>query len=351
MVLADGSKIIVNNHSELENAIRKAKSLCNEDDNNDFRDDDFTKERLDNLLKTCPWVVYEFQRNSVSLNDTYREYIITFKADNVVKVLKRNGDMLTGKWTTRTTIHGALIKLEFDTLVDFTLEWFVYDLEPGRIKLYQAGGNNIILKKNCDLVVDITKERIESYLQECYWRIALLSINGTNYEKDYIGTPLKFFSNNVVKIRVNGELVSGTYEVAARNSGFILKITLEGRPDLKLEWLITFLEPGLIKLENSNNKMVLERQCFDTDSDLNYIKSVVVAGSWEVVKYDDGQVHTQDPTMNFAMYTINFLETGAIKVTDPNNGVSAGSWLAYRNDGLFLGLQFADKVPFNELTF
>jgi hypothetical protein len=351
MELADGSEIVVNNHSELENTLRKAKNACNEDDNNDFHDDDFTKERLDNLLKICPWVVYEFQKNSTSLDNTYSEYVLTFLADNVVKMRKKSGDILTGKWTTRSTIKGTLIKLEFETVVDFNLEWFVYELEPGRIKLYQEGGNKIILKKNCDLVVDISKERIENYLQECYWRIARLNINGTDNDKDYIGTPFKFLSNNVVKIRANGELIAGTYEVGVRNNGFILKITLDGRPDLKLEWLITYLQPGLIKLENANNKMVLERHCFDTDNDLNYVENVVVAGSWLVAKYDDGLVHIQDPTKNFAMYTINFLESGAIKVTDPNNGISAGSWLAYRNDGLFLGLQFANKAPFNELNF
>ena len=30
------------------------------------------------------------------------------------------------------------------------------------------------MKKNCDVVIDITKERIENYLQECLWRVARL---------------------------------------------------------------------------------------------------------------------------------------------------------------------------------
>lgn len=351
MVLADGSTKIVGSNTELAATIKAAKDSCNEDDNNDYHDTDFTKERLDALLKTCPWVVHEFQRNAASLSDSYREYVIIFKEDNVVKVRARGGDMLTGTWTTRVTNHGALIKLEFDTLVDFTLEWFVYDLELGKIKLYQAGGNKIILKKNCDIVIDITKERIENYLQECYWRVAKLSINGTDKEKDYIGTPLKFLPNNEVKMRINGEMVAGTYEVGVRNIGFILKITLDGRPDLKLEWLITFLESGLIKLENANSRMILERHCFNTDNDLNYIEDVLISSTWEVTKYDDGLVHVQDPTVNFYMYTVNFLESGRIKVTDPNNGITAGSWLAYRNDGLFLGLLFANEAPFNELTY
>ncbi|MEN3322947.1 hypothetical protein VP395_04355 [Mariniflexile soesokkakense] len=358
MVLADGTTVTVNNNAELAATIKEAKNACNEDDNNDYHDDDFTKERLDTLLKTCPWVVHEFQRNASSLSDSYREYLIVFKDDNVVKVRTRKGDMLTGKWTTRVTNRGALIKLEFDTLVDFTLEWFVYDLEPGRIKLYQAGGNKIILKKNCDVVVDITKERIENYLQECYWRIARLSINGADNEKDYIGTPLKFLPNNEVKLRINGEFVTGTYEVGVRNIGFILRITLDGRPDLKLEWLITFLEPGLIKLENANNKMVLERHCLDADDDLKHIDVILINGKWEVAKYDDGLVHVVDPTEQFKNYTMNFMINGRVEVTntvDPNttpyNKLILGSWLTYRNNGLYLGLYFKDQTPFNELNF
>ena len=103
--------------------------------------------------------------------------------------------------------------------------------------VFQEGGNRIILKKTCDLVIDYTKERIESYLQECYWRVARLYIDGVENETDYIGTPLKFFANNVVKIRVNGDLVEGTYQVSPVNNGFMLQIYLDGRPELKLEFV------------------------------------------------------------------------------------------------------------------
>ncbi|WP_345005486.1 hypothetical protein [Snuella lapsa] len=349
MVLSDGSAVVVNNNQELQQVIQDAKEACDEDDDNDYGDDDFTKERLDNLLMSCPWVVYEFKRNEDNLNDKYREYVIAFKENSVVKVRARGGDMLTGTWSTRVTDQGALIKLEFDTLVDFTLEWFVYDLEPGRIKLYQAGGNRIILKKNCDVVVDYTKERIYNYLQECLWRIVRLSVDGIDNEKDYIGTPLKFFENNVVKLRVNGEYIEGTYEIGVRNDNFILQIILEGRPNLKLEWVITFLEPGLIKLENANNRMVLERHCPNTDDDLNYIDGVLTDGDWEVARYfiAEGELEKDD---EFFMYTLNFFETGRVRVTDPNNGTFGGSWLSYRKEGLKLALYFGDNDPFSTLN-
>jgi hypothetical protein len=347
MELADGTEIVVNNNIDLRNAIAEAKNACDEDDDNDFGDNDFTKERLDNLLKLCPWIVYEFKRNEDNLNDKYHEYAIVFKEDNVVKVKTRTGDILTGTWSTRVINDGALIKLEFDTLVDFSLEWFVYDLEPGKIKLFKAGGNRVILKKNCDVVVDYTKERIENYLQECFWRVARLSVDATEYERDYIGTPLKFLPNNVVKIRINGEMVEGTYEVGIRNAGFILQVNLAGRPNLKLEWLITFLEPGLIKLENDNNRMVLERHCPDVDGDLIFIDGALITGTWEVALYKDGD---EDKTSNYDMYSIDFQITGRVKVTDPNNGIINGSWLSYRNNGLFLGLLFENQQPFTVLT-
>ena len=203
------------------------------------------------------------------------------------------------------------------------------------------------MKKNCDVVIEHTKERIENYLQECLWRIERLSVDGADNEKDYIGTPLKFYEENVVKLRVNGELVQGTYEIGVRNVGFILQITLEGRPDLKLEWLITFLEPGLIKLENANNKMILERHCPDADEDLTFVDGVLINGEWEVALYEDGDVNK---TEEYVMYTIDFIETGRIKITDPNNGITSGAWLAYRKNGLNLGMLFGNNAPFNELT-
>lgn len=344
---ADGITVEVNNNQELARTIKEARHACDEDDDNDYGDDDFTKERLDKYLVTCPWVVYEFNRHDTNLTDKYGEYAMNFKENGVVVMRARNGDMLTGTWSTRVSDRGALLKLEFETLADFTLEWIVYDIEDGKIKLYEIGGNKIIMKRNCDIIIEITKERVENFLQECFWRIARLHVNDSDNEKDYIGTPLKFLEGNKVKIRINGELVEGTYEVLVRNAGIGLSITLEGRPDLKLVWLITFLENDLIKLSNANNRMILERHCPDTDDDLTYVDAVIINGEWEVAAYHNDGVNNPD---EFSMYTLDFMESGRVKVTDPNNGVFSGSWLSYRKDGLNLGLFFGNNAPFDALN-
>ena len=347
MVLADETEIVVNNNAELQRAIEDAKDTCDEDDDNDYGDDDFTKERLDEYLKNCPWVVYEFKRNNQDNTAEYIEYAINFKEDGVVVMRARGGDMLTGTWSTRVTDRGALLKMTFENLADFTLEWIVYDIEDGKIKLFEVGGNRIIMKRNCNVVIDITKARIENYLQECLWRVARLSVDGVDNENDYIGTPLKFFPDNVVKLRINGEFVQGTYEIGARNAGFILQITLDGRPNLKLEWLITFLESGLIKLENANNRMILEKHCPDVDDDLNFVDLILIMGEWEVAAYEVDGVNSPE---EFFMYTLDFMVTGRIKVTDPNFGVTNGAWLAYRKEGLNIGLFFGNNAPFDDLN-
>lgn len=347
MELADGTEIVVNNNVELQRTIEDAKDTCDEDDDNDYGDDDFTKERLDEYLKKCPWVIYEFQRNNQDNTAQYKEYALNFKEDDVVVMRARGGDILTGTWSTRVTDRGALLKLEFENLIDFTLEWIVYDIEDGKIKLFEAGGNRIIMKRNCDIVIDITKERIENFLQECLWRVARLNVEGANNEKDYIGTPLKFFPDNVVKLRVNGEFVQGTYEIGFKNTGFTLQITLDGRPNLKLEWLITFLEEDLIKLSNANNQMILERHCPNIDGDLTFVENILLSGAWEVAAY---YVDGANKPEEFFMYTLEFVETGRVKVTDPNNGISNGAWLSYRKEGLNLGLYFGNNAPFDDLN-
>lgn len=342
LIYADGTTTEASNNIELERQIDAAKDACDEDDDNDYGDDDFTKERLDNYLKICPWVVHEFMRNNQDNTPEYKEYALNFQEDGVVKMRARGGDVLTGTWNTRVSNRGALLKMEFETLADFTLEWIVYDIEYGKIKLFEVGGNRIIMKKNCDVVIDITRERIKNYLQECLWRVARLNIDGVDNEKDYIGTPFKFYEKDVVKLRVNGELVEGTYEILLSSAGAILKINLEDRPNLKLAWLINFLEPGLIKLANENNQMVLMRIC--PDDDLNYVTKVLSDGIWKVASYIDGD---EDLTDNYFDYVIDFYENGKFISEGGGKNYLNGSWLAYRNEGLYLGLNFGVPLELN----
>ena len=164
LIYTDGIEVEIIEMSGLERAIEAGAIFCDEDDDNDYGSDDFTKERLDKLLVKCPWIVHDVRRNNNSLTSTYQAYLMVFNENGTVKVRTRNGDIITGTWATRVSDKGAMIKLEFDSFVDFTLEWFVHDIDHGRIKLITENGNRIILQKKCDIIFDHTKERINEFL-------------------------------------------------------------------------------------------------------------------------------------------------------------------------------------------
>ena len=74
---------------------------------------------------------------------------------------------------------------------------------------------------------------------------------------------------------------------------------------------------------------------------------MLINGEWEVAAY---QVDGENRPEEFFMYTLEFIETGRVKVTDPNNGVFSGAWLSYRKEGLNLGLYFGNNAPFDDLN-
>ncbi len=336
MVLKDGTVLTAENNEQLKRIIEEAKDSCEEEE-------DPSQERLENYLMKCPWIVYEFKRDNQD-SDEFAEYAINFKEEGVVTMRSRNGDVLTGTWGLRPSRRGVLLKMEFENLADFTLEWLLYDFEDGKIKIYEEGGNRIILKRNCDVVIDITKERVENYLKECFWRIARIHVDGVDNAQEYIGTPLSFFEDNVVKLRIDGDLVQGTYEVIVRNGAIGLEVFLEGRPNLKLQWVINFLGEDLIKLHNENNEMILKRSC--PDDDTNFILDVLVSGVWEVASYMELDA---DLTQNFEGYVIGFDENGKLFAEGQGNNY-IGSWFGYRYEGLNLGLNFRTQdEPFSQL--
>jgi len=142
----DETEVVVNSNAELARALEAARNECDEDDDNDFNDDDFNIERLDGLLTQCPWILREFERNGANGTDDFSGYLMTFNEGNTVTVRDREQNMLSGTWETRITEDGALLALAFESLVDFNLEWFVYDIGDGRIKLFTDDNNRIILK-------------------------------------------------------------------------------------------------------------------------------------------------------------------------------------------------------------
>ncbi len=351
--LYDGSEIRVSSNAELADAIERAKTECDEDDDNDYNDDDFTKERLDNLLVECPWLITAIDRDNISQIDQYREWLMNFKEDGSVTVLDRMGNSLTGTWSTRVSDWRVLLKLEFDVIVDFNLEWFVYEIAPGKIKLFSGEGNRILMESICD-IIDQDPDTLRSILRECSWVIKKVKVGGDEIRR-LLGFEFEFKAGGMVTLS-NGELTSqGTWEIALNAQGrLVMAIVMGEEPGVSFEWPLSELRNDRLKfeIEGTDYELILERVCNDNidDDDVMEIRNILMGGNWMVANYSSAEVNG---TTNFMAYTFNFQGANVLAVTAGQTGPTMlAHWRVLRNsdDKLNIYLNFGDQSPLADLT-
>ncbi len=347
----DGTEIVVDSNAELANAIELAKEACDEDDDNDYNDDDFKDDRLDICLTACPWVVKEVERDAVNLTDQYFEYVMNFKEDGTVKVADRQGNMISGFWSTRHTDMGTKLLLEFDVLVDFNLEWTVYEIGPHTIKLFSEEGNRIIMKQIC-VDDEVGPDSLREILKECSWIIKKVYNQGEEIER-LIGYEFKFMAEGVVTLS-NGDIVyDGTWEVAVNAEGrLVLAITIGEEPGVSFEWPLRELTNARLKfsIEDIGYELVLQRVCEDQDGDVLEIRNILFGGLWEVALFEQGDMNI---TQSFAGYDFNFEPENIVGATLGDTGpTQLGLWRVIRNDEgkLMVYLNFGDGEPLGHLT-
>ncbi len=333
--LYDGTLITVGSNAELAMAIENAKEACDEDDDNDYNDDDFTLERLDNVLLECPWLVREVVREEVAQTDQYFEYLMNFNIienQKTVTVKDRMGNILEGSWATRMTDRGVLLTMEFEFLVDFSLEWFVYEIEEGKIKLYAEGGNRIILKSACDLYND-DPTTLREILKECAWVIKKVKNQGDEIER-LIGYEFKFMAEGVVTLSNGINVSEGSWEITMNEQErLVVAIMFGDEPGVSFEWPISDLRNDRLKfaIEGTAYELILQRVCDDnnTDGDVPEIRNILMGGEWMVAKYLNGEV---DETQNLMAYTFAFQAEHILGITTGQTGdTKAGIWRVLRN--------------------
>ncbi|MEE9363272.1 MAG: hypothetical protein V3U92_11810 [Cellulophaga sp.] len=348
----DGTEISVNSNEELAQTLERAKNICDEDDDNDHNDDDFTKERLDEYLVKCPWLVKEVKRNAELHTEQYFGYILNFKEDGEVVARDKNGNVLKGTWNTRVHENKVLIKLEFDNLVDFTLEWYVYEIGEGRIKLYAGDGNRIVMKKSCDILQHVP-DTLRGLLRECSWVIKKVKVDGVNINR-MLGFEFNFEGEGVVTLSDGETTSNGTWEITKNEQDkLVMAITMGNEPGVSFEWLLSDLRDRRLKfnIEGTGYELILERDCkHNDDEDVKWIRGLFDDTSWGVNYFAENE---DEGTASYDGYTFNFKANGAISVLDTNNQeAGSGKWFVYRNsdDQLELIIRFATDSPFYDLA-
>ncbi|WBU88364.1 hypothetical protein [Cellulophaga omnivescoria] len=234
----DNTKVVVNSNAELAAVLESAKDMCDEDDDNDYNDDDFTKERLDAFLIDCPWMIDEIFRNNQEQTEQYLEFVMDFKENGSVVTKNNQGNYVEGTWSTsvNATSNRVELKMEFETMADFNLDWYVYELNDNRIKLFANNGTDkIILEKHCELSNDYSNEEIRDLLDGCKWNFAVPSSssiglynimflengnvkfvddNGTVFTIDTFST-WAVESNAIIFYNINQELIAEKWKISS----------------------------------------------------------------------------------------------------------------------------------------
>ncbi|MGB5554585.1 MAG: hypothetical protein WBM83_08020 [Flavobacteriaceae bacterium] len=347
-LMYDVTEVRVNSNAELVAAIEKAIDACDEDDDDDYNDDDFTKDRLDTLLVECPWLIRDIMRDNLVQTEQYFEYVMNFTEDGAVHVIDRAGNNISGTWNTRVTDYRVLLKLEFDVLVDFNLDWFVYEITKDKIKLHEKEENWVIMQKACDILNE-DPTTLREVLRECDWIIKKVKVDGDEIKR-LLGFEFSFEAENVVTLSDGDVIGEGNWEITANEQGrLVMAIVMGNEPGLSFEWPLSDLRNDRLKFEvpGTGYELILERNCDndESDDDVVFIRGLFVDSLWKVAHFS---INNDPIDQAYSYDDFEFRQDASIVVTNPNGvTVEIGRWRVYRNSDDKLELIIAFEAESN----
>ena len=330
--LYDETEVEVSSNTELASAIESAKNACDEDDDDDYNDDDFTQERLEEYLVECPWLVRDVERDNQTQTEQYFEYAMNFTEAGEVTVIDRAGNRITGTWATRVANYNVLLSLEFDVLVDFNLEWYVNEIEDGKIKLYSGDDNKIVMKKACELFSD-EPDTLRGILRECSWIIKKVRNDGEEMRR-LLGYEFNFMAEGVVTLSSGDNILDGSWEITTNAQGrLVMPINMGQEPGVSFEWPLADLRDDRLKfeIEGTDYELILERNCDndEDDEDVVMIRGLFNKSLWEVAYFAENENFS---TELYDGYMFSFEPNGQLSVLNPNEQeADSGRWFVYRN--------------------
>ncbi|MCM4168550.1 hypothetical protein DHD08_12755 [Arenibacter sp. H213] len=341
-------EFVVHNNAEMTDVIESAKKNCDDDDD----DDEFSKQELNAYLGACPLLMKEVIANGKYQTTQYLENVMRFEADGTVALNNSTGNTVTGSWSTVKVGSKVKLKLDFNELVDLSLEWFVYDIGGDRIKLIAKDGNRIILKKGCD-IINNDPEVLRELLKECSWVISKVKVDDEELKR-LLGYEFIIMADGGATIS-NGTIIKdGTWEVASNSQGrLVMMLDIADETALNFEWLLSDLEDERLEFNMGDDdyELVLEKICTANIADVDAveIRDILKVDKWVVSKYlDDGE----DETSNYANFDFTFSALAVVTVSSNALPVHLGLWKVIKNSDnqLKCYLNFGSVGSLKELT-
>lgn len=332
--LYDDTKITVQSNEELASAIENAKDACDEDDDDDYNDDDFNEVDFNAALVECVWFIKEFKRNDTDQTAQYIDYILNFKEDGTVLSGLNGITAIEGTWSTTVGDDGAMLNMVFETSVDFTLNWNVYDIGDDRIKLFNGEGNRIIMKQICEEdLLEINPDMIREILNECSWVIKRVKNNGEHINR-LLGSEFEFKTDGVITLTHEETISEGTWDITTNAQGrLVVAITLGDEQAVSFEWLLSDLKDRFIKftIEDTAYELVIVKKCVDVEDeeDVVFIRGLFNDAVWDIAYFAENDDDTTEVYADVKLFIDN---DGSLEVKNLDGEVfSKGRWFAYRN--------------------
>tara|TARA_R110002049_G_scaffold190967_1_gene359661 strand:- start:21063 stop:22766 length:1704 start_codon:yes stop_codon:yes gene_type:complete len=346
--LHDETEVEIHSNTELASAIESAKNACDEDDDDDYNDDDFTQERLDEYLVECFWLIREVERNDLAQTEQYFEYAMNFTEAGEVTLIDRGGNRIAGTWATGIVNHNVVLNLDFEVLVAFNLEWFVNEIEEGKIKLYSGDDNKIVMKKACNLFSD-EPDALGDVLRECSWIVKKVKNEGEEMRR-LLGYEFNFMAGGVVTLGNGDNTSEGTWESTTNAQGrLVMAIDMGQEPGVSFEWPLADLRDDRLKfeIEETDYELILERNCDndENDDDVITIRGLFNKSLWEVAYFAENENFS---TELYGGYLFSFGLNGQLTVLNPNEQeVDTARWFVYRNSEQKLEMIITFEVESN----
>ena len=165
LIAHDSTQIEVRNNTALADAMQSVIDSCDEDDDADYNDDDFTKESLDSLLVNCPWSLRIPEPTMINSAMQSQEDFLAFLEDGTLvfeddTVVSEEGTLVSteetttvkqGTWSVGVNDFEVFVTLELQDAPELSGTRYTYNIGQGLIKM--DGGENgiLLLEQRCDI--------------------------------------------------------------------------------------------------------------------------------------------------------------------------------------------------------
>jgi len=254
--LSDGSELSVNTNSEMGEALKLALDSCDEDDDTDHNDDDFTKGSLDSLLVTCPWMVKKLKRAHITDAENYQDYLLVFNADRTLISDDGLGPVSEGEWSVTVSDYRVFLNLQFEDDEAFNVSMYTYDLGDSFIKMVGEESDEVVLEQSCTYGEQTCSDLfIEENLQSgCRWSITdgkgeFVQHVEIDFSQEHL---LAYDSDHVV-------VDEGEWDIS---EAILTFDDLNGVVDLyEGDWNVVACSEGRLRLQRGNEVLVLVEVC------------------------------------------------------------------------------------------